>query len=143
MQGQSGKLFLGLTLIVVGVLVLLDKLGLGIDRLIPMFIAGLLMVYGCKKVLSAGSTGNKGWGIFVFLFGLLMLLNKLSLLFGCLLAIAIIYFGCKLMKGQRHTAPYESTPSMWEREWAQSVLREDKLDRWENELKKRQHKDLF
>lgn len=101
------------------------------------------MVYGCKKVLSAGSTGNKGWGIFVFLFGLLMLLNKLSLLFGCMLAIAIIYCGFKVMKSQRHTAQHESTPSMWEREWAQSVLREDKLDRWEYEVKKRQHKDLF
>lgn len=142
MQGQSGKIFLGLTLIVVGVLVLLDKLGLGIDRLIPMFIAGLLMIYGCKKVLSAGSTGNKGWGIFVFLFGLLMLLNKLSLLFGCMLAIAIIYFGFKVMKSQRHSSQHEAPP-IWERDWAKSVLREDKLDRWEHELKKRQQKDLF
>ncbi|MFY0545149.1 LiaF transmembrane domain-containing protein [Brevibacillus sp. H7] len=130
MSERSGKVLLGLVLLLVGTLVILDQFGIDGGDLFGILIPAVIMVYGAKKVVSG--SGTKFWGVLVFLFGLLMLIGKLDLLFTNLLAIAIIYFGYRLIK--RRDTPMEPAPSALERHWAQQVLKEDALDRWEREL---------
>lgn len=135
MSERSGKVLLGLVLLLVGVLVLLDQFGIDGGDFLGILIPALIMLYGAKKVMSG--SGSRFWGILVFLFGLLMLIGKLDLLFHNLLAIGIIYLGYRLIR--RRVNPEEAAPSALERHWAKQVLREDVLDQWErNVLKKRQ-----
>jgi len=115
----------------------LDQFGIGGDVIFHFLIPGVIMYYGAKKLLSASPAGSKGWGIFVFLFGLLMLAGKLDLLFHSLLAIGVMYLGYRMLR--RKSRIPECVPSIAERQWAQSVLREDAIDRWEKELRSRQN----
>lgn len=131
MGERSGKVILGLSLLVVGVLLLLDQLGL-VKNVFQILIPGLIMLYGAKKVISNESAGKKGFGVFVFLFGFLMMIGKLHLLFSSLLAIGVIYLGFRLLRGGTKSA--DEVPGFAERHWAQAVLRQDALDRWEREL---------
>jgi lia operon protein LiaI len=134
MSEQSGKVLLGLVLLLVGALVLLDQFGIDSGDVLGILIPVVIMLYGAKKVMSG--SGSRFWGMLVFLFGLLMLIGKLELLFHNLLAIGIIYLGYRLIK--RRDIPAETAPSALERHWAKQVLREDMLDQWEqNVLKKR------
>ncbi len=130
MSERSGKVLLGLVLLLVGTLVILDQFGIDGGDLFGIFIPAVIMIYGAKKVVSG--SGSKFWGVVIFLFGLLMLIGKLDLLFTNLLAIVIIYMGYRLLK--RRDVPTESAPSALERQWAQQVLKEDALDRWERNL---------
>ncbi|MBO8164622.1 MAG: hypothetical protein H0Z34_12985 [Brevibacillus sp.] len=131
MGERSGKVLLGLVLLVVGALLLLDLVGIDTGDIIRLLIPAAIMVYGAKRVISAESTGKRVWGICAFLFGLLMLIGKLELLFSSLLAVAVIYLGIRLLR--RQSAFADESPDFVERQWAQSVLREDVLDRWERE----------
>lgn len=135
MGERSGKILLGLVLLIVGIMLVFDQMGIHFGTIMRVFIPGLLMVYGARKIISTEPANSKGWGIFVFLFGLLMLIGKLNLLFSSLVAVAIIYAGFRLLKGNRHQ-PSEAV-SMAERNWAQSILKEDELDRFEREWKQK------
>jgi lia operon protein LiaI len=135
MSERSGKVLLGMILLVVGALLLLDLLGIDTGDLVEILIPGAIMLYGGKRLIQADSTGKRAWGAFVFVFGLLMLIDKLDLLFSCLLAITAIYVGFRLMR--RRQAPCHHVPDIIERHWANSVLKEDNLDRWERELRAR------
>ncbi len=134
MGERSGKILLGLSLLVVGVLFLVDQLGL-IRHLFHFLLPGLIMIYGAKKVISNESGGKKGFGLFVFLFGLLMMIGKLDLLFSSVLAIGIIYLGLRLLR--RGTKRVDDFPGIAERHWAQAVLKQDALERWDREVEAR------
>lgn len=136
MGGRSGKVFLGLSLLIVGVLLLVDQLGL-VRHLFHILIPGLIMIYGAKKVISDEAAGKKFFGLFIFLFGLLMMIGKLHLLFSSMLAIGIIYAGFRLIR--RGTQRTDEVVGFADRQWAHAVLREDALDRWEREVEARKH----
>jgi len=129
MSERSGKILLGLILLLVGALVLLDKLGIDFGDMLRFLIPGAIMLYGAKKVISG--SGSKFWGGLIFLFGLLMLVGKLHLLMSSLLAIGIIYAGYRLLRHRPDRE--EEMPSQMERLWAKQILKEDMLDRWERE----------
>ena len=132
MEERSGKTLLGLVLLMTGGLLLLDLLGFSGGRIISLLIAGAIMAYGVRKIV--GSSGSRFWGAAVFLFGFLLLLGKLDLFFAGLLAGGLLYFGCSLIRSRNR---FRETPSEWERQWAQGVLREaDILDRWEERVGK-------
>jgi len=126
MGERSGKFLLGLVLLLIGGMVLLDQIGIDGGKMIGVLISGVLMFYGARKIL--GASGSRFWGVLVFLFGFLMLIGKLNLLFTSLLAIGIIYLGYRLIR--RENTEKEAPPE-WERQWARKVLQEDSLDRWE------------
>jgi lia operon protein LiaI len=130
MSEKAGKVLIGLVFLVVGVLIILDMIGFGVGTILRLAIPVLLMMYGARKILASPSKGGKGWGIFVFLFGLLMLIGKLHLLFSTLLAIGILYYGMRLI---RRPAPAMHLPGDGERMWAARFLRDDLVDRWERE----------
>lgn len=130
MSERSGKVLLGLVLLLIGGLVLLDQVGIDIGDLIGFIIPGFIMLYGAKKIM--GQSGSRFWGVLLFLFGFLMLIGKLHLLFHALLAIGVIYLGYRLLRPGHQ--PKEAPPT-WEREWAQKVLKEDTLDSWEKQVK--------
>jgi lia operon protein LiaI len=138
MSERSGKVLLGLVLLLVGTLVILDQLGIDGGDLFGILIPAVIMIYGAKKVVRG--SGSKFWGVLVFLFGLLMLIGKLDLLFTNLLAIAIIYLGYRLIR--RRDIPTQPAPSALEQYWARQILKEDTLDRWEHELAKKRHTDF-
>ncbi|MGE5700994.1 MAG: LiaF transmembrane domain-containing protein [Clostridia bacterium] len=133
MGERSGKILLGLVLLIVGIMLVFDQLGIHMGTIMRMLIPGLLMVYGAKKIISAEPARSKGWGIFVFLFGLLMLIGKLELLFSSLLAVILLYAGFRLLRSR----PQHESVSMAERHWAQAVLKEDAFDRFEQEWKEK------
>lgn len=133
MSERSGKFLLGLVLLLIGGLVLLDQLGIDSGVILGLLIPGVIMLYGARKVLGHG--GSRFWGVLIFLFGLLMLIGKLHLLFHSLLAIGIIYLGYRLIRPKQ--APKDGPPE-WERRWAQQVLKDDVLDHWEKGVTKSQ-----
>lgn len=135
MGDRSGKVILGLILLTVGALLFLDLLGIDTGDLIGFLIPGAIMLFGAKRVVQGSSAGKKAWGAFLFLFGLLMLIGKLDLLFSCMLAIMAIYFGFRLIR--RESRPVQHVPDIVERRWAEAVLKEDALDRWEREYQAR------
>ncbi|HBZ80720.1 MULTISPECIES: hypothetical protein [Brevibacillus] len=133
MSERSGKVLLGLVLLLIGGLVLLDQIGIDFGDLIGLLIPGVIMLYGARKIM--GQSGSRFWGIVIFLFGFLMLIGKLHLLFHGLLAIGVIYLGYRLLRPSH--VPKEAPPA-WERQWAQKVLKEDALDAWEKDVTRRQ-----
>lgn len=133
MSERSGKFLLGLVLLLIGGLVLLDQLGIDSGDILGLLVPGVIMLYGARKVLGHG--GSRFWGVLIFLFGLLMLVGKLHLLFHSILAIGIIYLGYCLIRPKQ--APKEGPPE-WERQWAQRVLKEDTLDQWEKGVPRNQ-----
>lgn len=135
MNERSGKILLGLILLLVGALIVFDEIGIDVGDIFEVLIPGAIMVFGARKVLS--DTGSKFWGAVIFLFGLLTLIGKLELLFSSVLAIVIIWAGYRLIR-QRPQPADDQAPSMMERRWAQQILKEDALDRWERERRLRQ-----
>ncbi|MED4782679.1 LiaF transmembrane domain-containing protein [Brevibacillus choshinensis] len=133
MSERSGKFLLGLVLLLIGGLVLLDQLGIDSGDILRILVPGVIMLYGARKVMGQG--GSRFWGVLIFLFGLLMLVGKLHLLFHSILAIGIIYLGYCLIRPK--PAPKEG-PAEWERQWAQRVLKEDALDNWEKGVPRNQ-----
>ncbi len=139
MGERSGKILLGLVLLIVGTILFLDQFGIHLGSIIKLLIPGLIMVYGAKKILSPGGAGSKGLGIFVFLLGLLMLVGKLHVLFSSLLAVGIIYAGyCMLRRRSIEPEPVSAA----ERQWAKTILKEDMIDRFEQEIKARKQSSL-
>jgi lia operon protein LiaI len=135
MGERSGKVLLGLVLLMVGGLILLDLIGIDMGDIIGVLIAAVIMVYGARKIMR--SSGSRFWGVLLFLFGFLMLIGKLDLFFTSLLAIGVIYLGYRLIRSKDHS---EEVPSEWERQWAKRVLREtDSLDQWEERLSRNKH----
>ncbi|QQE73817.1 hypothetical protein KDJ56_18370 [Brevibacillus composti] len=134
MNERSGKVLLGLALLLTGGFVLLDLLGIDGGHFLGVLIPGLIMLYGARKVIKG--SGSRFFGILVFLFGLLMMIGKLHLLFNVILAIGVIYLGYRLIR--RRDKSDEHMPTRWERQWAQQVLKEDALDRWERQTTQKQ-----
>lgn len=133
MGERSGKVLLGLVLLLIGGLVLLDLVGVDGGDVIGLLIPGVIMLYGARKVM--GTSGSRVWGILAFLFGFLMLIGKLDLLFHSILAIGVIYLGYRLLRPRQ--VPKQA-PMAWERQWAQRILKEDALDEWEQRVTRRQ-----
>lgn len=131
MSERSGKVLLGLVLLIVGGLVLLDQLGIRSSHIIGLLIPGAITIYGASKIIR--SSGSRFWGVLIFLFGFLMLIGKLGLLFHSILAVGVIWLGFKLLR-QKETA--KEAPAEWERQWAKKVLKEDTLDSWERSVTK-------
>jgi lia operon protein LiaI len=81
-------------LVVCGVLILLDKVGLGLGSLmgflisITMMVCGYIGIRGDKKVI--------GWVLFII--GLMILLAGSSGLIGFLLALGLVLCGMSLLK---------------------------------------------
>ncbi|MEJ8548634.1 LiaF transmembrane domain-containing protein [Brevibacillus borstelensis] len=134
MSERSGKVLLGLALLLTGGFVLMDLIGIDAGDFLGVLIPGLIMLYGARKVM--GSSGSRFWGILVFLFGLLMLIGKLHLLFNIALAIGVIYLGYRFIRRKDKTD--DSMPAAWERQWARQVLKEDALDSWEHRVTRKQ-----
>ncbi|WP_126425337.1 LiaF transmembrane domain-containing protein [Brevibacillus marinus] len=130
MGERSGKILLGMILLIVGALLLLDLIGIDLGDIFGVLIPLAIMVYGAKRVLAADG-GRRLWGVVAFLFGLLMLIGKLELFFSSLVAAALLYWGFRLLR--RSSAADDNLPGVAERQWARSVLGEDALDRWERE----------
>lgn len=134
MGERSGKVLLGIILLLVGGLMFLDQFGIHLGDLLGILLPAAILVYGARKVLQAESSGKRVWGIFLFLFGLLALFGKLHLLFGSFLAIAVIYLGYRLIR--RKPVAADPVPTDLERHWAQAVLKQDDwLDRWERQVR--------
>lgn len=134
MSNQSGKVLLGLILLIVGAMLLLDLFGIDTGDLLGYLIPGAMMLYGGKKVVWGQSTGGKAWGTVLFLIGLLLLVGKMELLFSCLLAIGAIYFGYRLIRKQpKHP---QTAHTLLEQRWAQAVLKEDEFERQHREFQK-------
>jgi lia operon protein LiaI len=129
MGERSGKVLLGLVLLLVGGLVLLDMIGIDGSEVLGLLIPGVIMFYGAKKIM--GNAGSRFWGILIFLFGFLMLIGKLDLLFTSMLAIGVIYLGYRLIRSKDVS---KETPPEWERQWARQVLKEETLDQWESRV---------
>lgn len=130
MGERSGKLLLGLVLLFLGGLVLLDQIGIDIGDVIEWLIPAVLIIYGARKMM--GRSGSRFWGVLIFLFGFLMLIGKLHLLFTSLLAIGVIYLGYRLIRSKDDVA--KEAPPEWERQWARRVLKEESLDQWEGRV---------
>lgn len=100
----TGKTMVGLVLFVVGGTILLGVLGIHLGGLISLAIAGLIMIYGIKKIVTASSRGQKWFGAALLIFGILMLVGAVHLIFKVLIALVVVYFGYKLLKGD-HERP--------------------------------------
>lgn len=131
MGERSGKILLGLVLLLIGGLVLLDQVGIDSGDVIGLLIPAVIMIYGARKIM--GSSGSRFWGILIFLFGFLMLIGKLHLLFTSLLAVGVIYLGYRLIRSKDVS---KEAPPEWERQWARRVLKEESLDQWESRVNK-------
>ncbi|USG64763.1 hypothetical protein NDK47_21965 [Brevibacillus ruminantium] len=134
MNERSGKVLLGLALLLTGGFVFLDLLGIHSGRFLGILIPGLIMLYGARKLMSG--SGSRFWGLLVFLFGLLMLIGKLHLLFNVIIAVGVIYLGYRLIR--RHDRSDDHMPTVWEKQWAERVLKEDALDNWEHRVTKKE-----
>ncbi|MFM1655266.1 hypothetical protein ACI7RC_24700 [Brevibacillus sp. B_LB10_24] len=134
MSERSGKLLLGTALLFLGVVILLGHLGF-VKGLLGFLISGAVIFWGGSKLLAAKSTGGRIWGAFLVFFGILMLTGKVHLLFSTLIAVGILYLGYRLIRS--HPEPSAEEVSYYERKWARSVLKEDTLDSWEDDLRSR------
>lgn len=132
MGERSGKILLGLVLLLIGGLVLLDQIGIDSGDVIGLLIPAVIMIYGARKIM--GSSGSRFWGILIFLFGFLMLIGKLHLLFTSLLAVGVIYLGYRLIRSKDDVS--KEAPPESERQWARRVLKEETLDQWESRVNK-------
>lgn len=132
MGERSGKILLGLVLLLIGGLVLLDQIGIDSGDVIGLLIPAVIMIYGARKIM--GSSGSRFWGILIFMFGFLMLIGKLHLLFTSLLAVGVIYLGYRLIRSKDDVS--KEAPPEWERQWARRVLKEETLDQWESRVNK-------
>ncbi|CAJ1004016.1 MULTISPECIES: hypothetical protein [Bacillales] len=135
MSERSGKVLLGLILLLIGGLVILDQLGIDSSELLRVLIPGLIMLYGARKMMS--SSGSRFTGGLILLIGFLMLIGKLHVLFHAVLAIGVMYLGFRLLR--QRDVPDQTVPTVGERQWAQRVLQDDDvLDRWEKSVTRRQ-----
>lgn len=87
----------GLILIGVGVVILLSSLGFNfvgglMSYLIPILIIAL-GYYGIKR-------GSQFFGWIIFIIGVIMLLGKLTWIFGLLVAVGVIAYGISILKRQ-------------------------------------------
>ena len=90
-----GKFF-GMTLLLIGVLLFLNVLGLG--WLFRFLLALLIIIFAMNKIKKAETSKQKTIGIAALLFGLLLLAGGFHVLFGLLLGLAFIYIGYQMLK---------------------------------------------
>lgn len=94
---MNGKTGFALLLIAFGILLLLNKFGLGLGWLmgyiIPLAMVGIGYI-GIKN-------GNKFFGWLIFIIGLIALLGKFSGIIGFVVAAGLIIYGVSLLKQDR------------------------------------------
>lgn len=90
---------LALILIVMGGLILLDKLGLGLGNLISIIFPIGLVVLGWLGIKSG--RGVIGWPLIIF--GGILLFGQLAGLLGWIIAIALILYGVHMLKNRSTT----------------------------------------
>ena len=88
-----------LFLIGCGVLILLDRLGLGLDNILGFLFPFALIFFGY-----IGIKNNRnliGWGLIIF--GIIILVGKLTGLIGWLIAGGLIVYGIYMLKEYKAT----------------------------------------
>lgn len=85
---------LAVLLIVIGALLLLDKIGFGLGDLLEFLFPVLLIGLGGLGILN----GKKWIGWTLLIIGCIMLLGHLSGLIGFIIAIVLIVYGFRLLK---------------------------------------------
>jgi predicted membrane protein len=78
---MSFQLFLGLFIIILGVLYTLENLGIVYAHDYLRFWPVLLILYGATRVIQCETTRQKGWGIFWIIVGSFMVLDRLDLVY--------------------------------------------------------------
>ena len=90
----NGKSGFALFLIGCGVLIVLNKIGLGFGNLFGLLIPLGMLVLGYIGI----KHGKKVIGTILIVLGAIFLLGKLSGLIGLIIAIALIYYGVSVLK---------------------------------------------
>ncbi len=103
----TGKTLIGLILLITGLFILLDAIGIHVGQLFGLIFAGILILFGIRWINHAGSSFKRGMGAAMLILGLLSLVGAAHLFFGVLLAVIAIYFGFKMLKN-RSTADDDS-----------------------------------
>ncbi|PWA12174.1 hypothetical protein DCC39_06995 [Pueribacillus theae] len=91
------KSFIGLALLALGGVIFLNVLGFQGGWFIRTLLAIFIVGYAFKKIKQAESSTQKGFGIAVLLFGILMFFGAVHIIFGLLFGLVFIYFGLKMM----------------------------------------------
>lgn len=118
----TSKAVIGGVIILAGVSVLLNLIGIHIGSLIGMLFAGLMIVIGIRKI----QQGKKIFGGGVLLFGLLFLLGAAHLFFQILFAFIILMVGFKLLtrnkeKGNPKHSQFHVKTDSFDEEWKQMM----------------------
>jgi len=94
LKGKNGW---AIVLIVLGSLILLDKLNFGFGHLMGYVIPVIMVLLGYVGV----KNGSKFFGWVILVIGIMILLGKLSGLIGLAIAIGLIFFGVSMFKKDR------------------------------------------
>ncbi|MGE6630033.1 hypothetical protein [Bacillus sp. NPDC077027] len=129
-MNMSGKAIIGLILMLLGLSIFF---GGSVGGIIPSIIGAWLIYVGVKKY----DKGNKIGGVIIAIIGLMMLVHFLPLLISIVLALALFYFGWKLMNvesSRSHRRSYREAETV--------PHSEDKFEssfdqEWEDFLKKK------
>jgi len=129
------KILIGFVMLAVGGMLLLSAIGLHAGWLIRLIVSLLIIVYGVKKIRRANTKLQKGWGIALFVFGILMLIGAAHLFIGIAIAVLLMYFGLKVMKNE--SKPHrEQAMGAWE--GAAATVQEDAFDvEWNKRMNKK------
>ena len=94
---MNGKTGFALLLIAFGVLLLLNKFGLGLGWLMGYLIPIAMVGIGYVGIKS----GSKFFGWLIFVIGLIALIGKFSWLIGIIVAVGLIAYGVSLLKKEK------------------------------------------
>lgn len=100
---MTGKTLIGLILLVTGLFILLDAIGIHVGQLFGLIFAGIMILFGIHWINHARSSFKKGLGAALLILGLLSLVGAAHLFFGVLLAVVAMYFGFKMLKNHSST----------------------------------------
>ncbi|MDE5414986.1 LiaF transmembrane domain-containing protein [Alkalihalobacterium chitinilyticum] len=95
----TGKAIVGIILLFIGANLFLQTLGIQIGGLIGLAISVLLIIYGYRKMKS--DHGSNLLGMAILIFGLLLAIGHLHIFTGIFIAAMIIYFGYRLVTGEK------------------------------------------
>lgn len=94
----NGKTGFAILLIAFGVLLLLNKIGIGLGWLMSYLIPFALVGIGYVGI----KNGSKFFGWVIFIIGLIALFGKFAGLIGFLIAAGFIVYGISLLKKERN-----------------------------------------
>ncbi|MGO4887328.1 LiaF transmembrane domain-containing protein [Anaerobacillus sp. MEB173] len=131
----SAKTVFGMILLLIGVSIVLQLIGISIGYLLRMIIPILLIIYGYKKWNLAETKFQKFFGMIVLLFGVLLLLGAAHLFIGLIVAGLIMYFGYSIMKGKQDDSVVKNDPIEVKGQRESKDLFDEEWDRFMNEYK--------